>query len=353
MLTSSSPVDVASHCLFDRGARKPFQQPTSPGPDRRSYRATTPQERTKQELWRPDDRSPVSAIDSAVEISPAESVKRRAVAWNGMAAEIVQIDGRGRVEHRYRGPCHLLAVYEQTARCEGETMVQGLPQSTLRDLKRKLTFVPADHEYRQWQELRTLARVVYFYFDPEKMPIQSGAVRPLVPRLLFENAVLWDTALKLKALIGSAGSDNKLYFEALGTVLAHEVMHLDAWTVGTGPRVRGGLAAWQQRVVTSYMEEHLSEQIPISMLAQLVRLSPYHFCRAFKQSFGVPPHRYHNNQRIEIAKTLLANPMRSVTEVGLALGYSETSSFTAIFRKIAGLTPTFYRRSFTATDKQL
>jgi AraC family transcriptional regulator len=80
------------------------------------------------------------------------------------------------------------------------------------------------------------------------------------------------------------------------------------------------------------------------MLAQLVRLSPYYFCRAFKQSFGVSPHRYHNNQRIELAKTLLAKPDSSVTEVGLAVGFSETSSFTAAFRKTTGLTPTAYRR---------
>jgi AraC-like DNA-binding protein len=347
MLTSSSPAGVASRSLFDGGAPKPFQQRIPPGPDRRSYRVTARQERTKQEHWRLEDRPPIAAINPAVEISPPGSVKRHAVTWSGMAAEIVQIDRRGRVEHRYRGSRHLLAVYEQTARCGGETVVQGLPQSALRDLKRKLTFVPADHEYRQWQELRTPARVLYFYFDPEKMPIQSGAAGPLVPRLLFENAMVWDTALKLKALIESAGSDNKLYLEALGTVLTHEVMHLDAWTAGMRPRVRGGLAAWQQRTVTSYIEEHLSEQIPINMLAQLVRLSPYYFCRAFKQSVGVPPHRYHNNKRVELAKTLLANPMRSVTDIGLALGFSETSSFSAVFRKIAGLTPTAYRRSLT------
>ena len=53
-------------------------------------------------------------------------------------------------------------------------------------------------------------------------------------------------------------------------------------------RVRGGLAAWQQRVVTDYVEEHLAEQIPLATLAGLARLSPYHFSRAFKQSFGVP-----------------------------------------------------------------
>jgi AraC family transcriptional regulator len=224
-------------------------------------------------------------------------------------------------------------------------MVEGLPRSARRDLKRKLTFVPAGHEYREWQDPRTLARMVFFYFDPDKMPLHSeGGAPELAPRLFFEDTTLWDTALKLKALIESSGADNRLYFEALGTVLAHELVRLNAGAPRPGPQVRGGLAAWQQRTVAAHIEEHLSEQIPLTMLAQLVRLSPYYFCRAFKQSFGVSPHRYHNNQRIELAKTLLAKPDSSVTEVGLAVGFSETSSFTAAFRKTTGLTPTAYRR---------
>jgi AraC family transcriptional regulator len=74
-------------------------------------------------------------------------------------------------------------------------------------------------------------------------------------------------------------------------------------------------------------------------------LSPYYFCRAFKQSLGMPPHRYHNSRRIEQAKTLLAKPELSVTNIGLTVGFSETSSFTAAFRKATGQTPTGYQRS--------
>ena len=45
---------------------------------------------------------------------------------------------------------------------------------------------------------------------------------------------------------------------------------------------------------------------------------------------------------MELAKTLLAKLTPSVTEIGLAVGFSETSSFTAAFRKATGLTPTGY-----------
>ena len=166
----------------------------------------------------------------------------------------------------------------------------------------------------------------------------------LTPRLFFEDTTLWDTALKLTTLMERAGTD-KLYFEALGVVLAHELARLNAGAQRIEPPARGGLAAWQQRTVTAYIEEHVGEQIPLATLAQLVQLSRYYFCRAFKQSFGLPPHRYHNNRRIELAKTLLAKSASSVTDIGLTVGFSETSSFSAAFRKATGLTPTAYHRS--------
>ena len=281
-----------------------------------------------------------------VQIAPREIVKCRTIASDGMTAEIVQTTRRQRIEFRYRGPRHMLVVYEQAVRRDGITFVQGLPRSSLRDLRKKLTFVPAGHEYHECQDLRSLSRVTYFYFDPAKMPVVSAtAAVDLAPRLYFENAALWDTALKLTKLIES-GSADQLYVEALGTVLAHELARLEFGTApGPGARPRRAAPAWQQRIVTDYIEDHLDKQISLATLAQLVRLSPYHFCRAFKQSLGIPPHRYHTSRRIERAKTLLAKPAPSVTDIGFAVGLSQTSSFTAAFRRATGFTPTGYCRS--------
>jgi len=107
---------------------------------------------------------------------------------------------------------------------------------------------------------------------------------------------------------------------------------------------RGGLTARQQRRIADFIEEHLAEDLPLAALAALAGLSSYHFARAFKQSFGVPPHRYHTGRRIERAKTLLRTSSRSVTEVALGIGFAETSSFSAAFRKFTGVAPSDYRR---------
>jgi len=257
------------------------------------------------------------------------------------------VTSRDRVEFSFCAPVHLLIAYEEGIRREGETFVEGSSPSKLRDIQRKLIFVPAGHQYREWAEVNSVARIAYFYFDPATMPSLSEtsfAATPLAPRLFFEDSMLWEAAIKAAGLVESS-SANRLYCEALGTVLAHELVRLNAAVRPPHLPVRGGLAAWQQRIVTNYIEEHLSDPISLARLAQLVRLSVYHFCRAFKTSFGVPPHRYHNVRRIERAKSLLAKPTRSVTEIGLMVGFSETSSFTAAFRRMTGSTPTAYRRS--------
>jgi AraC family transcriptional regulator len=163
-------------------------------------------------------------------------------------------------------------------------------------------------------------------------------------RLLFEDLTLWHATMKLSSLLEDVSSADRSYFQALGTVLVYELIHSNR-EQPAARQLRGGLAGWQQRIVTAYIEEQLPERIALSTQAQLVRLSRYHFCRAFKQSFGVSPQRYQNDRRIEYAKQLLANPDLSVTEVALQVGFGSSTSFAAAFRKVTGLSPSTYSRS--------
>jgi AraC-like DNA-binding protein len=352
MLTSSSPTNVGLCRPFDRSPDRPSHASMLLSLDERSG-LEGQHERASHAVRLLHDRPRVGAVNGVVEVTPSNAVTRHAATWDGVTAEIVQATKQESIEFRFRGPRHLLAVYEQGVRRDGNSLVEGLPRSTLREIKGKLTFVPAGCDYCERHEPRVLTRAVYFYLDPERMPIDAvpelanAALTPLAPRLFFQDAALWDTALKLMRLVEGGRSDNKLYFEALGVVLAHELVRFNAGVRRIEAPVRGGLAPWQQRIVTTYIEEHLAEPISLAQLAQLVGLSTYYFCRAFKQSLGVPPHRYHNKRRIEQAKVLLSKPAPSVTEIGLTVGFSETSSFTTAFRKATGLTPTAYHRSLT------
>jgi AraC family transcriptional regulator len=282
----------------------------------------------------------------AVSITPHRMVTSSRTTWRGIGIELVKAAAQGRTDYAFHSSSHLLVAYQQGIRRDGESHIDGLPRSTLRDLGKKLTIVPAGHRYHEWQDSRVPTCVTYFYFDPARIDFsQRLSGKRLLPRLLFEDATIWNTVEKLRQAIESVDNVDGLYVEALGTVLLHEISRLNRGSSRTDVIVKGGLAAWQQRVVTAYIEEHLSEQVSLATLANLVRLSTFHFCRAFKQSFGVPPHRYHTSRRIECAKTMLAERKHSVTEIGLAIGFSETSSFTAAFRKITGQSPSRYHRA--------
>jgi AraC-like DNA-binding protein len=109
--------------------------------------------------------------------------------------------------------------------------------------------------------------------------------------------------------------------------------------------VRSGLAAWQQVVLVAYIEKHIGESLTIRALARFVYLSSDCFCRGFKKSFGMTPHRYLVQRRIERAKALLARSAWSITSIGLALGFSQTTSFSAAFQRATGMTPTEFRQA--------
>jgi AraC family transcriptional regulator len=297
---------------------------------------------------RPYGYATADVAHPAVEISPPDTGRRRFIAGHGMAAESVQCASQGVVKYRFRAPIHLLVAYEQSERRDGETFVEGLPRSTLRNFARKLTFVPAGHEYHAWHAPRTKAHLIYFYFDPAKLNIHPKlgiADISIAPRLFFEDATLWHTVLKLKlkSLVETPTSDDCLSFDSLGIVLVHELARLNRGKPSIEPQVRGGLAAWQQRNVTAYIEEHLAERIPLITLARLVHLSLYHFCRSSKRSFGMPPHQYQIKRRID--RALLAKRAVSVTDIALSVDFSSSNSFATTFRKVTGCTPTAYHRS--------
>jgi AraC family transcriptional regulator len=290
---------------------------------------------------RTDSASPV------VQFAPPDIARRRIATWNGIQTDAVEVVRREPFQAGFQAPYHLLIMCERAERDEGETLVEGLPRSTLHEFSRTLSFVPAGHRFCSWHKPRTLARATYFYIDPGG-PLLAPELRfaetEFKPRLFFFDKDLWDTAQKLKAQTGNSGPGDRQYAEALSIVMAHELLRLNNGGVTATHRIRGGLAGWQEKRVAQYIEEHLAEDPSLVTLADVVRLSPYHFVRAFKQSFGLPPHRYMSRLRVEQAKALLANPAMSVTQVGFNLGFSETSSFTTTFRKHTGLTPTAYRR---------
>jgi AraC family transcriptional regulator len=282
-----------------------------------------------------------------VDISPPDIAHRRLATWGAIQADNVRITRRETFEYGFQARRHLLVAYERAERDDGETLIEGLPKSTLREFNSKLSLVPAGHRFYGWQTPRVLTRVTYFYLDLQDQLFDpgSGITCPTInPRLFFFDQAVWDTAFKLKAEVGNSDPWSREYAESLGLVLMHEIMRLERAPSATATPVRGGLPVWQQKRVVEFIEEHLAEEISLAALAEIVDLSLYHFARAFTRSFGVPPHRYHMSRRMDRARSLLQRGPFSVTQIGIKIGFRETSSFTRAFRRFTGLTPTEYRR---------
>jgi AraC-like DNA-binding protein len=85
---------------------------------------------------------------------------------------------------------------------------------------------------------------------------------------------------------------------------------------------------------------------PVSLpdVAAKANLSPFHFLRVYKRTFGETPHAFLTRLRIERAKTLLAKGSHNVTETCFEVGFSSLGSFSVLFADRVGLSPSEYRR---------
>jgi AraC family transcriptional regulator len=187
-------------------------------------------------------KSDTARMDSTVQISPADSVKRHCTGRNGLMAESIFAPAGSRIELRFKAAAHLLVMYDQGARADGETSIEGLHSSKLRHICDKLTFVPAGHAYYEWHKVSTAMRVSLLYLDAADVKCSSRDSTVYLPRILFEDPVLWKTAAKLKTVIERNQARGIPYSEALAQVLVHELPNPDR-TLDTPHRIVA--AAWR------------------------------------------------------------------------------------------------------------
>ena len=110
----------------------------------------------------------------------------------------------------------------------------------------------------------------------------------------------------------------------------------------------------EERIISSimrYMQEHLSEEISLSVLADEFHLNPQYISQLFKNEIGVGFLAYLTNIRIEKAKKLLLSTALSVNEISSLAGYGDYRVFTKVFKKMEGVTPSQFRREFLTGDK--
>ena len=91
------------------------------------------------------------------------------------------------------------------------------------------------------------------------------------------------------------------------------------------------------------VDARYAEPLTVADLARAAGLSPAHFSREFRRTFGETPHQYLLTRRLERAARLLRTTDWSVTDICFAVGLSSLGSFTSSFRRIYGMPPSAYR----------
>ena len=92
-----------------------------------------------------------------------------------------------------------------------------------------------------------------------------------------------------------------------------------------------------------YLEARIDGTIRVKELAELVGMSPSHLSALFRDASGSGPNAFHTSLKMSRARGLLDTTMMSVTEVALAVGYTDPLYFSRHFRRIHGTSPTLYR----------
>ena len=159
-----------------------------------------------------------------------------------------------------------------------------------------------------------------------------------------------DTAATADAVFALLGDGLKSFdqnWKAAKASLQRAYAMLEAERAGDTAKsvvARGGLAPWQMRKSEAFIMANLDRPFTIARLAQEARLSPQHYSRSFRQSFGESPHAYVSARRVERAKHLMLTTTDALSQIALDCGYADQAHFTRRFHDTVGTPPNAWRR---------
>ena len=213
----------------------------------------------------------------------------------------------------------------------------------------KLCVLPADHQ-SAWV-INGAIRLAHVYVSQEQFALGCVTLLDREPReLQLREITFFDDEQQTRRfhqLINLNWNEpgERLLTSSLACELLDHAL-LNQVGLRSGLQLKGGLAAYQRRQLVDMIEQQLAEPLNIGQLAAHCALSPYHFARMFRQSFGLPPHQYLLARRLTRARDLLRNSALGLGDIALACGFASASHFANRFKQTVGATPGEYRAAF-------
>lgn len=150
---------------------------------------------------------------------------------------------------------------------------------------------------------------------------------------------IWHLGLALEAELKEGNPNGQYFWESLTNAIAARVLkQYSAFEPKIQP-YSGGLSLHQLRRTIEYINDNLSLDLSLNVLAAMLGMSPYYFERLFKQSVGHTPHQYILHCRIEKAKQLLQTTQQPIMEIACQVGCKNHSHFSRLFRQSMGMSP--------------
>ena len=150
-------------------------------------------------------------------------------------------------------------------------------------------------------------------------------------------------AQRISVELTGKATPNELFLDSLVTQFSTHLLHTYASHMKQLPSPRGGLSAKSARRIEEYLREHFTEKVHVAELAAVAGISPNHFIVRFAKTFGMPPHRYLINLRLDFAEKMLIEGEVPIAEIAYLTGFSDQSHLATTMKRYRGRTPTELR----------
>ncbi|MGL5834052.1 MAG: helix-turn-helix domain-containing protein [Waterburya sp.] len=267
--------------------------------------------------------------------------------WNGIYVQQHQQPAWETPEYAHTR--HMLLIHNPALIIPAERKFDGRRQEELLGSTNNIVIVPAGVWHQaNWQQESPFSLL---FLEPNHLTqvayetITTNRIQ-LIPQHAMHDRFIEQIGRSLTAELESNLLGSRLFADSLTIALSiHLLRHysdlqqpLREYTRGLSPR--------QLQQAIDYIQEHLTENITITAIANHLQMSQYYFSRLFKQSTGLSPYQYVMRQRIERAKFLLRTTSLEISAIALQVGFSNQNQLTLQFRKFTGTTPSNYRRNF-------
>lgn len=231
---------------------------------------------------------------------------------------------------------------------------EGGVKSRLRWAPGAALFIPARTHLWIRRDARVASHILLVMINPsavrglKNVNFDTAGIQ-FRPHLSLDDQVVCNTLAKIRDDVERPGPGGRLYRESLIIQLLIRLVEITSnfAALSANSPAKGGLATWQLRKVLGLIDSDPAQSPSLEQLGSAVRVSSRHFCRAFRQSVGVPPHRYMVQRRIERAKELMRDPSLRLTDIALTTGFGDASTFSRSFRRFTGFAPRAYRKELS------